>query len=312
MVGRGSSNEQSPPLSRAYRRIEYTQNGSPLLLIQYFEKPWSPWVTSAQQKPGASGARFQSPIKNLDWKGIFVLQRHGSQVYQWQVAGTPGQQIEIDAGGDGWLVPWIKEKAIWLKFSDLKTREIFPNSTPEQPDWKTIWSILNRLTINAHGYLSKGKCGSWVSAHLQPLAYCWCWCDDYCELINERGPAQPRSPRVPPPRARVRPAKLLMLTNSVDHWILCNPLYHQFLLLQISWVGRSTRGGEGGGQIWQRYLTLAFSHPYPHCKTVNMFGFTKRKNSDPHYRVKNESCRKLYIWVSKPIRRKRQNQWKKN
>ena len=31
-----------------------------------------------------------------------------------------------------------------------------------------------------------------------------------------------------------------------------------------------------------------------------------------HYvRVKNQSCRKLYIWVSKPIRRKIQNQWKK-
>ena len=30
-----------------------------------------------------------------------------------------------------------------------------------------------------------------------------------------------------------------------------------------------------------------------------------------HYRVKNQSCCKLYIWVSKPIRRKIQNQWKK-
>ena len=30
-----------------------------------------------------------------------------------------------------------------------------------------------------------------------------------------------------------------------------------------------------------------------------------------HYRVKNQSCRKLYRWVSKPIRRKIQNQWKK-
>ena len=31
-----------------------------------------------------------------------------------------------------------------------------------------------------------------------------------------------------------------------------------------------------------------------------------------HYvRVKNQSCRKLYIWVSKPIRRKIQNQRKK-
>ena len=28
--------------------------------------------------------------------------------------------------------------------------------------------------------------------------------------------------------------------------------------------------------------------------------------------AKNQSCRKLYIWVSKPIRRKIQNQWEKN
>ena len=36
------------------------------------------------------------------------------------------------------------------------------------------------------------------------------------------------------------------------------------------------------------------------------------KFENPHYKVKNESCRKLYIWVSKPIRRKIQNQRKKN
>ena len=35
------------------------------------------------------------------------------------------------------------------------------------------------------------------------------------------------------------------------------------------------------------------------------------KPENPHYGVKNQSCRKLYIWVSKPIRRKIQNQWKK-
>ena len=27
-------------------------------------------------------------------------------------------------------------------------------------------------------------------------------------------------------------------------------------------------------------ISLDFSHLYPHCKTVNMFDFTKRKNSD--------------------------------
>ena len=49
----------------------------------------------------------------------------------------------------------------------------------------------------------------------------------------------------------------------------------------------SSPEGEGGDKpnddewwhddekIWQRYLTLALSHLYPHCKTVNLFGFTK-------------------------------------
>ena len=35
------------------------------------------------------------------------------------------------------------------------------------------------------------------------------------------------------------------------------------------------------------------------------------KSENPHYGVKNQSCRKLYIWVSKPIRIKIQIQWKK-
>ena len=33
-------------------------------------------------------------------------------------------------------------------------------------------------------------------------------------------------------------------------------------------------------EILQRYITLALNHLYPHCKTENMFRFTKRKNSD--------------------------------
>ena len=27
------------------------------------------------------------------------------------MAGTPGQIFEIDAGGDTWLIPWVKENA---------------------------------------------------------------------------------------------------------------------------------------------------------------------------------------------------------
>ena len=41
-------------------------------------------------------------------------------------------------------------------------------------------------------------------------------------------------------------------------------------------------------------------------------GLFRWKFENPHYKVKNQSCRKLYIWVSKPISRKIQNQWKKN
>ena len=45
-----------------------------------------------------------------------------------------------------------------------------------------------------------------------------------------------------------------------------------------------------------------FANSGPHPATL-LFGF-------PHYRAKKKSCRKLYI--SKPIRRKIQEQWKKN
>ena len=36
-----------------------------------------------------------------------------------------------------------------------------------------------------------------------------------------------------------------------------------------------------------------------------LFGF-------PDYRAKIKSCRKLYVWVSNTIKRKMQEQWKKN
>ena len=63
-------------------------------------------------------------------KGILVLLRRGSQVHQRRVAGTPGQIFEIDAVGDGWLEPWVKEKDKRIPAA-------------QQPDWKTICSILN-------------------------------------------------------------------------------------------------------------------------------------------------------------------------
>ena len=57
-------------------------------------------------------------------------------------------------------------------------------------------------------------------------------------------------------------------------------------------------------------------------KIRGIFSFLPKSAFDPPYmgsedfenyyvRVKNQSCRKLYIWVSKPIRRKKQNQRKK-
>ena len=57
-------------------------------------------------------ARFQVPIKRPGLKREFLsCQDLGLQFHQRQVAGTPGQIFEIDAGGDGWLVPWVKENA---------------------------------------------------------------------------------------------------------------------------------------------------------------------------------------------------------
>ena len=46
-------------------------------------------------------------------------------------------------------------------------------------------------------------------------------------------------------------------------------------------------------------------------KLILMRGFSFENLKNHYIRVKNQSCRKLYIWVSKPIRRKIQNQWKK-
>ena len=115
-------------------------------------------------------------------------------MWRWMVGSSRNPGLRKRGKGNLIQEPRVKEKATWLKFSDLKTIEIFPISAAEQPDWKTICSIQTGKTINAHGYLRKGKGGSWASAHLQPLGYSRCWCDEYCELINERGPVQPRSP----------------------------------------------------------------------------------------------------------------------
>ena len=56
-------------------------------------------------------SRFQGEVPGFykkTWveKGIFVFKF----IKQRHVAGEPGQIFEIGAGGDGWLVPWVKEK----------------------------------------------------------------------------------------------------------------------------------------------------------------------------------------------------------
>ena len=87
---------------------------------------------------------------------------------------VPGQIFEIDAGGDGSLVPWVlKEKATWLKFIN------FLPSIPaaQQPDRKRFVQSQARLArpSTPTGIWAGGKCGSWASDDLQPLANCWCW-----------------------------------------------------------------------------------------------------------------------------------------
>ena len=94
-------------------------------------QPVGAWVENTECNARCNGpgtvegrARFQVPLKRPGLKrDFFSCQDLGLQVHQRQVAGTPGQIFEIEAGGDGWLEPWVKEKATWLKFSDLKTKK---------------------------------------------------------------------------------------------------------------------------------------------------------------------------------------------
>ena len=77
----------------------------------------------------------------------------------------------------------------------------------------------------------------------------------------------------------------------------------------------------GGGLIWSCSSPGIFGCSFMY-ETQGIYQFLSNvsflppylgsENLKNHYiRVKNQSCRKLYIWVSKPIRRKIQNQWKK-
>ena len=88
-------------------------------------------------------------------------------------------------------------------------------------------------------------------------------------------------------------------------------------IFPFSWAGTLARGGT---KSWILKPQVNFNvTPIYKNWGKRIFEFGVRLNPPPwpsnfenhHYRVKNQSCRKLYRWVSKPIRRKIQNQWKK-
>ena len=65
------------------------------------------WARNSRRQGEVPGSLKKTWVEKV----IFVFQDLGLQVHQRQVAGTPGQIFEIDAGGDGWLVSWVKENA---------------------------------------------------------------------------------------------------------------------------------------------------------------------------------------------------------
>ena len=64
------------------------------------------WARNSRRQGEAPGSK-RPGLK----REFLSCQDLGLQVHQGQVAGTPGQIFEIDAGGDAWLVPWVKENA---------------------------------------------------------------------------------------------------------------------------------------------------------------------------------------------------------
>ena len=66
------------------------------------------WARNSRRQGEVPGSFKKTWVE----KGIFFsCQDLGLQAHQRQVAGTPGQIFEIDAGEDAWLVPWVKENA---------------------------------------------------------------------------------------------------------------------------------------------------------------------------------------------------------
>ena len=128
-VGRGYSNEQSPPRSRAYRRI-HTDRSDPITNT-IFMKCTGDHQESLPNKDLVFG-KIKDAISPSQPVGAWVEKTEcNARCNEPATAGgrarfqVPGQIFEIDAGGDGSLVPWVKEKATWLKFIHLKTKENF-------------------------------------------------------------------------------------------------------------------------------------------------------------------------------------------
>ena len=74
-VGRGYSNEQSPPRSRAYRRV-HTDRSDPTIL-QYSDLRRYSKLTASQQKPGVKetrqGATLPKQVSgNLEWDNMLM------------------------------------------------------------------------------------------------------------------------------------------------------------------------------------------------------------------------------------------------
>ena len=109
-------------------------------------QPVGAWVENTECNARCNGpgtvegrARFQVPLKRPGLKrDFFSCQDLGLQVHQRQVAGTPGQIFEIDAGGDAWLVPWVKENAkskLHWSSATKRRREFLPLNSSSSATW---------------------------------------------------------------------------------------------------------------------------------------------------------------------------------
>ena len=85
---------------------------------------WVPGIGKTSATPDTLCARLQSPIKNLGWKRDSCL----ASTWVSSSSKASGRHTWTNIWNWSWwswLEPWVKEKAPWLKFSNLKTRKNF-------------------------------------------------------------------------------------------------------------------------------------------------------------------------------------------